>query len=549
MNLPDNSLVLSGTGQTIPFRNVQAVGRGGNRVVQKALRSDTNWGVYSDNNLPIPAFGGCDPTISEQDFHAVPDSITTLPLNMAQQNTLPITPSVTVLESPMLTTSPALPAMSQPLIQSQQQQQQMEDASYQTEPASLEDLMYDDEDMVCDLEGAMATDASGVPPFNHCPTGTGSGSSNGNTSGGSQAESGNGGQSHYVTGYSLRNCGSSMVTGGNGGGGLGGGGDDDPSKNNRHLQRSHYAEGNVFEDVEQDDFARIIDDTLEELCGQNMPFIPNLQTSEIFHEGDSLPGGNTAGTPGDNMMAYYSKFDSSGGGLQPMEESSDLAPPLPRMPSQKSVPITPVPATSIAIPVSDSISSSFDMIKMMKKQRKPPPVNNRPSELNFQPPSPASSYISAPSPATSMPPPTPHTPQLSYPVQVSTPQRQQQILPPRPRQQRERSMPPPSPAPPPTPANVRPFDCRRFEENGKIYLELLVRKDLPADELQFTLKCFFHSVQFCMDIGEIMRDPCDLKVSNHVCATVADFRFDSEQSKLVFSIPADCKSLHVRVCV
>ena len=520
MIVPDKSLVLSGTGQKIPFCNVQTVGSGGtnqNHVVQKALRSDTNCGVYSDNCLPIPARSGDDQSFSELDMrysHTFSESSATLEVNMLSQNTLPAMTTNTVVLNPMVTTSPLQsaqnvvtvmsPPNSQPQVQLQQHQ--IENYSLKNEAASRVVLSYGAEDMD-GVEGVTAMDASGVPQFNHCPTGTGSGSSNGNTSGGSQAESGNGGQSHYVTGYSLRNCGSSMVTGGNGGGGLGGGGDDDPSKNNRHLQRSHYTEGNVFEDSDSEDFARNVSDPcinahLEELGCLQLPFLPHLEQIEISNELYDLPR------------------------VEPMEESSDLAPPLPRMPSPVFVPVTSVPATAIAIPVSESISSS-------------PTVHNRPSELVMQPTSSAGSHMSYTS-----------TPQLSYPIQVSTPQRQQPIFPVcHPQQQRECSMPPPSPAAPPTPANVRPFDCRRYEENGKIYLELLVRKDLPADKLQCTLRCFFHSVQFCMDIGEIMRDPCDLKVSNHVCATVADFRYDSEQSKLVFSIPAECKFLHVCLCV
>ena len=517
MIVPDKSLVLSGTGQKIPFCNVQTVGSGGtnqNHVVQKALRSDTNCGVYSDNCLPIPARSGDDQSFSEHDMRysqTLSESSATLEVNMPSQNTLPATTTNTVMLNPMeITCSPlqsaqnVMTAMSSPNSQPQVQlqQHQIENYSLKNEAASLEDLMYDDKDMVCDFEGAMATDAIGVPQFNHCPTGTGSGSSNGNTSGGSQAESGNGGQSHYVTGYSLQNCGSSMVTGGNGGGGLGGGGDDDPSKNNRHLQRSHYTEGNVFEDVEQDDFARNVSEPcinarLEELGCLQLPFLHHLEPSEISNEFDNLPR------------------------VEPMEESSDLASPLP-----VSVPVTPVPATAIAIPVSESISSS-------------PPVHNRPSELVMQCTSSAGSHMSDTS-----------TPQLSYPIQVSTPQQQQQTLPPRPSQQLQGgSIPPISPAVVPTPANDCPFDCSRFEENCKIFFELVVRKDLPTEDFQSTRDALLFSEKFCMDIGEIMRNPCDLKVSNHVCATVADFRFDSEQSKFVFSIPADCKTLHVHMFI
>ena len=429
--------------------------------------------------------------------------------------------------------------MSVPGLQSQsltQENLQHQDASYQTEPASLEDLMNDINDEAMPMD-AMCGASTPTPQFNQCPTGTGGGSSGG----GSQAESGSGGQSTFVTGYSTQNYGPSMVAGGNGGGGLGGsGGDDDPFNNNRPipLQRDHYADGTVFTDAETEDLLRFIEGDLEEVGTQGQAFIPTLQTSEIFSEIDNLPGG-LATTPRDNnMMAYYSKFDLSGGSLQPMEESSVGSSPVPAVP-QTPYPVHE-PTTPVSVPASDPISNSFDMIKLMKKQKKVP-VLSRPSDLTFQPPSPAGSYVSAPSPA-SMPPSTP------YPVQVSTPQRNEVLplqLPQKP-QQRERapSMPPPSPASPPTPVNVRPFDCRRYEENGKMYLEMLVRKGLPEADRRFTLTAFFHAAQFCMDLGETMRDPCDLKVSNHICANICDFKFDSAQSKLVFSIPSDCKCMH-----
>ena len=56
------------------------------------------------------------------------------------------------------------------------------------------------------------------------------------------------------------------------------------------------------------------------------------------------------------------------------------------------------------------------------------------------------------------------------------------------------------------------------------------------------LQAFFHSAQFCMDVMQIMHNPCDLKILNHVYASICDFKFNSKQNKLVFSIPADCKS-------
>ena len=526
------NIVLSGTGQEISHRNLQPVGCGPNqnRAVRNALSSDKRWMGHSENNLPIPT-GNCNPTIPEHEMQfvqAVSGSVscnTTLPVSVAPRNAMSLTTTMTVLESPMLT-SPSFQGV--PTMSAGLQQQN----TFQSEPVSLEDLMNSDDPMIDfgnngELMALPTMDIS-TPQFNQCPNG-GSNSSNGN-SGGSQAESGNGGQSHCVTGYSHQNYGPSMVTGG-GGGGVGGNGGDDPFNNrDRPLQRDHYADGNVFIDTEEDDLLRIIEGQLEDPTGQSMAFIPTLETSEIFAEIDTLPGGNVT-TPGDNMMAYYSKFDSAPGGLQPMEESAVVSnpPPAPTVPTTAATPVT----ATVTAPVSDSIGNSFDMIKMMKKQRKPP--MNRPSDLSFPPPSPAESYGSAPSPAV---PPTPSTPQLSRPVQVSTPQRQQ--VPPQP-PQRAPSMPPPSPASPPTPANVRPFDCRRYEEDGKLYLELLVRKDLPEADYRITLAAFFHSVQFCMDLSDIMRNPCDLKVSNHVCANICDFRFDSAQSKLVFSIPSNCK--------
>ena len=582
-----SAIVLSGTGQEISHRNFQqsvSTGANQNRVVRNALSSDKRWMEHSENYLPIPN-GGYNPTIPEDEMGFVQavsvssSADTTLPVSVGPRNTT-MAP-MTVLESPMVTTpsSQSVPVMSNGGAQFQQQgafqnlQLQQQNSYQLSEPASLEDLMYDNDPMmdIVDSIPGIPVDIGAVPQFNQCPTG-----SSNNNNGGSQAESGNSGQSHFVTGYSHQNYGPSMITGGAGGsGGLGGSGGDDPYRNNRGLQRDHYADGNIFVDSDDNDFLRIVgENQLDDISGPGvMTLMPTLGTSEMFAEIDQLPTGSATTPAGDNMMAYYSKFDSSGGGLQPMEESSNSADPAPAIstpatgisptistpagmspaistPAQAQTPVpasttlptaattttttTPVPAT--ATPGSDSIGGAFDMIKMMNKQQKPlpRPPTTRPSNLTLEPPvSPAYSYTSAPSPV----PPTPSTPHLPHPVQVSTPgtpapQRAPSVAP---------EMPPPSPAAPPTPANVRPFDCRRYEENGKMFLELLVRNDLPEAERRFTLQAFFHSAQFCMDLTDIMRNPCDLKISNHVCASICDFKFDSEQSKLVFSIPANCK--------
>ena len=576
-----SAIVLTGTGQEISHRNFQqqSVGAGANqnRVVRNALSSDKRWMEHSENYLPIPN-GSYNPTIPEDEMGFVQavsvssSADTTLPVNVGPRNT--IMAPMTVLESPMVTTPSfqSVPVMSNGGVQFQQQgsfqseqnslQLQQQNSYQLSEPASLEDLMNNDDPMMDIVESVLAN----TPQFNQYPTGVG------NNNGGSQAESGNGGQSHCVTGYSHQNYGPSMVTGGNGG--LGGSGNNDPYWNNRAPLLRDHVDGNVFANPDTDDILRYIEEQqFDDISGPGIPFKPDVQRSEIFPEIDNLSG-NTATTPsGDNMMAYYSKFDSSGGGLQPMEESSNSPDPSPATanatgitpavsspptgvspaistPAQVQTPMpvsTPVPtATSPVMPTpgSDSIGSMIDMVKMMKTKRKLPlPPSSRPSNLTLEPPvSPAYSYSSAPSPV----PPTPSTPHLSHPVQVSTPgtpnpQRAPSAAP--------SDIPPPSPVAPPTPANVRPFDCRRYEENGKIFLELLVRNDLPEAERRFTLQAFFHSAQFCMDLTDIMRNPCDLKISNHVCANICDFKFDSEQSKLVFSIPADCKSRLPTVCV
>lgn len=579
-----STIVLTGTGQEVSHRNFQqqsvGVGANQNRVVRNALSSDKRWMEHSENCLPI-SNGGDNPTIPEDEMvfvQAVSVSSgthTTLPVNMMGQRNPTMAP-MTVLESPMVTTPSfqSVPLMSnggavqyqqQGAFQSEQNslQLQHQDSSYQlSEPASLEDLMNSDDILMDFVDNDPAMPAN-TPQFN--------GTGNGNNNGGSHAESGNRGQSHCVTGYSHQNYGPSMITGGNGGG-LGGTGDNDPYWNNRAPLRNHYIDGNVFANPDPDDILRYIEENqYEDMSGPSVPFKPDVQRSEIFPEIDNLSG-NTVTTPsGDNMMAYYSKFDSSGGGLQPMEESSNPSPATPPIstpptaaggisptvstPAQVQTPLpaasTPVltAAATTSTPVtattgSDSISSAFDMIKIMKKPCKlPRPPVSRPSNLTLEPPvSPAYSYASsAPSPLPPVPP-TPSTPNLSHPVQVSTPGTP--TPPPKRAPSLAPEMPPPSPAAPPTPANVRPFDCSRYEENGKMFLELLVRNDLPETERRFTLQAFFHSAQFCMDLTEIMRNPADLKISNHVCANICDFKFDSEQSKLVFSIPANCKSLH-----
>ena len=68
-------------------------------------------------------------------------------------------------------------------------------------------------------------------------------------------------------------------------------------------------------------------------------------------------------------------------------------------------------------------------------------------------------------------------------------------------------------------------------------------KDIPQAARILPLRMFFlisSDLCYCK-YKNCMKEPCDLKVSNDVRAKLCECDFDLEQTKLVFTLPKECK--------
>ena len=329
--------------------------------------------------------------------------------------------------------------------------------------------------------------------YKQCPNGGGS-------SKGGQTETGGGGQTSCVTGHTSLGFGSSLVTGLGSGIGGGGGGDDDPWYNCPvDLPRSHY-----------DDYV-LWDDDME---SDNRDVFPTLTTTPTELQMDPF--------------AFISRLD----------DIPDLGPPLPVQSSTNDpfvevVPQTPTQSTE----QSSDIGSSFDIIHLMSR---PSPMLGLVSPANpvlrCQMMSPVS-----PSPSTLSLPPTPM--QAPTPVQPPTPS-----LPPTPMQPPTPSLPPtpmqpptPSSIPSPTPATPNLLQPETYIKDGLRYCELSVPRNIPQPERILPLQALFYSANLCFKYRHCMDQPYDLKVANDVRAKLCECNLDLEQSKLVFTLPKECK--------
>lgn len=336
-----------------------------------------------------------------------------------------------------------------------------------------------------------------------CPNGGGS-------SKGSQSESGGGGQASCVTGHSPLNFQPSLVTGlGRGIGG--GGGDDDPWYNRPiDLPRSHYDDFVLWDDemeTEHRDIINALAVTPDEFLMGSDPFTFISQRDDIPDMGPPLP-------------------------LQ-----SPMCDPLVEMVAQ-----APTQSTEES---TSEIENSFDIIHLMSGKQ--PPVLSLVSPANpvlpcqMMPlPSPSPSTPSLP--PTPMQPPTPSLPptpmQPLTPIQPATP-----MQPPTPLQPPTPSSIPASPVTP-TPANL--LQPKTYIEGDLRYCELSVPEGIPQAARNLPLRALFFTTDLCYKYKHCMTEPCDLKVSNDVRAKLCECNFDLEQTKLVFTLPKECKILSFR---
>ena len=320
---------------------------------------------------------------------------------------------------------------------------------------------------------------------------------NGGSSKGGQTETGGGGQTSCVTGHTSLGFGSSLVTGLGSGVGGGGGGDDDPWYNHPvDLPRSHY-EDLVFWD--------------DDMESENRDVFPTLATIPTELQMDPF--------------AFISRLD----------DNPELSPPFPlQSPTNdlfvEGVPQTPTQSTE----QSSDIGSSFDIIHLMSK---PSPMLGLVSPANpvlrcqMMPP------VSPSLPPTPMQPPTPSTPSLPpTPMEPPTPS-----LPPTPMQ-------PPTPSSIPSPSPATPIPSNLLQPETYIkgdlrYCELSVPRNIPQSVRILPLRALFYSADLCFKYRHCMDQPYDLKVANDVRAKLCECDLDLEQSKLVFTLPKECKWL------
>ena len=85
------------------------------------------------------------------------------------------------------------------------------------------------------------------------------------------------------------------------------------------------------------------------------------------------------------------------------------------------------------------------------------------------------------------------------------------------------------------------FIPKSFIQGDKRICELTVPEDIPRCNRILPLRALFHSANLYWKFEHCLEQPYDLKVANDARAKLCDFVFDHEQSKLVFSMPKDCK--------
>ena len=92
----------------------------------------------------------------------------------------------------------------------------------------------------------------------------------------------------------------------------------------------------------------------------------------------------------------------------------------------------------------------------------------------------------------------------------------------------------------PTSANL--LQPKTYTEGDLRCCELTVPEDIPQAARILPLQALFFSADLCYKYKNCMKELCDLKVSNDVRAKLCEFDFDLEQTKLVFTLPKECKS-------
>ena len=310
------------------------------------------------------------------------------------------------------------------------------------------------------------------------------------TNKGSQTESGGGGSGHQgssVTGYASAS-GSSLVTGlGAFGGGGGFDGGDDPWRNRPiELPRSHYDDFNGFEDELSETFRR-------------MPVLT---------------------TPTDAPMETTSYFTRSDSHMSVFTENPETPTTTPTQP-------TVYPAQES----SSEIGNAFDLIHLMSRTR---PTCGKLSLVSPTRPSVGLVAPSNPMPRCQMVSPVPSPSTSTIPMQVTSP-----------------SVPSPSPSPTPSPAtpNRSPgfFKVKSYIEEEERLFELSVPQDIPQLNRILPLRALFYTTNLHWQYSQCLEQSCDLKVSHDIRAKFCRSSFEPEESRVVFSIPKECKSTNV-VC-
>lgn len=327
-----------------------------------------------------------------------------------------------------------------------------------------------------------------IQPKNEKPRGTQRGGGGKSSSKGSQTESGGGGaHGACVTGFSATSL---LVTGTGGGGGLGGGdgGDEDPWRYRpMDLPRSHYADFIPTDDINNDAQRHVT-------MGSTTPM--ELDMEQYM-----------------DPMAFYNRPDS-----MPLFLDDDLPEVLLHTPVQTPQAPTQTPTQPMQETSSD-IADSFDLINLMKQHR---PSTTFRLDLTSSSNSQRSQFV-----------PSHHWPSHpSVPSPSSTPSPSPAPTP--------SSMAPSTPATPQNPASF--FRPNSYVKDDKRICELIVPQDVPQEKRKVLLPALYFSAMQYWKYVQCLQQRCDLKVANETQAKLCSFNFEPEQSKLVFSMPSDCKS-------
>ena len=229
---------------------------------------------------------------------------------------------------------------------------------------------------------------------------------------------------------------------------------------------------------------------------------PNGQRSTKRNQSESGGGGQTSYVTGHSSLSFQPSLTTGLGPPLPLQ--SPMCDPFGEMVAQA--------PTQSAEESTSEMENSFDIIHLMLGKQ--PPVLGLVSPANPVLPCQMVPLL-FPSSSTPSIPPTPIQPPIPSSVPASSLATQ-------------------------TPAII--LQPKTYTEGELRYCELSVPEDIPQAACILPLRALFFSTDLCCKYKHCMKELCDLKVPNTVSAELCECDFDLEKTKLMFTLPKECKS-------